>query len=338
MKKIILLYDCPLKKCDKLWVYEGLKKSGYKVKVIDAPFRISHLDQRGKAGVMLAVLVIMIQCIYAVSIAGRDDIIFCWLQKAGIYCNKFAGGKKKIISYNWLNPKVKKSTEKLYKDVLENPNCRIIVNSPENKTKNLTAFHAKNLDNVYVIPDVFDQNTIFREPVFRQEGRYCFMGGRANRDWKLFLNTAEKNPEVPFVGVAAASDWNREWKIPNNVKMYYDIPASQYYELMKNAYVGFYPLKEDRVSGLINIIKGAADGIPVLVTRMDATALYYSEDTQDLMFTMGDTVSAGGVLNNAFSWTEEMYIRKVQSQQRHIRERFSPDYAMEKIQGIMKSF
>ena len=30
-KRVILVYDCPFDKCDKLWVYHGLLEHGYEV-------------------------------------------------------------------------------------------------------------------------------------------------------------------------------------------------------------------------------------------------------------------------------------------------------------------
>ena len=41
MSKFVLLYDCPIKKCDKLWLYEGLKKYG-EVKLVETGIPITY--------------------------------------------------------------------------------------------------------------------------------------------------------------------------------------------------------------------------------------------------------------------------------------------------------
>lgn len=350
-KRVILVYDCPLDKCDKLWVYHGLLEHGYEVKVVDWPFAIGHLDQRGKIGVLLALLVIMVQSFWVALTSRPDDIIFCWLQKSGIYCNKFAGGKRKIISYNWLTPRPKKSTRKLYASALENSNVRIVINAIENREKNLTAYGARDVNNITYIPDVYEENAVFQEPRYEKsdfagdieqivksfDGKYCFMGGRANRDWQLFLQAAQKCPDILFVGVAAASDWDKSVVLPDNVMMRFDTTADEYYRLMSNAYLAVYPLKQERVSGLINILKGALEGIPVLITELPVTAMYYDEQDKDMLFPMGDCDAMCNRIRQVYAWKEEQYISKVTHMQEFIRQHFSPEMASCKIDEMIQS-
>lgn len=349
-KRILLIYDCPMKQCDKLWVYHGLLEHGYDVKVIDAPFAIGHLDQRGKLGVLLAVVVIMIQSLWAVLCSRPDDIIFCWLQKSGIYCNKFARGKRKILSYNWLTPRPKKSTKRLYAAALENPNMRIVINALENKEKNLCAYGAADRNTIVYIPDVYEEKADFKMPryhkehfpdtiqdaVTRYQGRYCFMGGRANRDWKLFLEAAQSCPDILFVGVAAASDWDKSIEVPTNVVMHFDTTAEAYYDLLSHAYLAIYPLKEERVSGLINIIKGALEGIPVLITDLPVTNMYYAKEDKDMLFPMGDCKAMCDAIHMLYNWSEEQYVAKVKHLQEHIQKEFSPEMASRRIHQIIE--
>lgn len=338
-RRVILVYDCPLKRCDKLWVYNGLKEAGYEVKVIDAPFPIGHLDQRGRVGVILALLVIIIQSLWAVIVSKPNDIIFCWLQKSGIYVNKFSRGKRRILSYNWLTPRPKKQTRKLYADALENPLFRAIVNSKENKEKNLQAYQAKDIDNIYYIPDVYDESIQFRVPVYKEEAdRYCFMGGRANRDWKLFLEAAKKCPDIQFVGVAAACDWNKDMKIPDNVDMKFDISAKEYYDLMRNAYLAVYPLEQERVSGLINILRGTMEGLPVLITDLSVTGMYYDMADKDMLFGMGNCDEMCNRIRTVYSWDESQYVNKIAHMQAYIKVHFSPEMAIEAINSIFSDF
>lgn len=351
-KRIILVYDCPFKRCDKRWVYHGLVEAGYEVKVVDWPFAIGHLDQRGKIGVVLAVLVIMLQSIWTILISKPDDIIFCWLQKSGIYCNRFARGRRKILSYNWLTPRPKKSTRKLYADSLENPRFQAIVNAIENKEKNLQAYQARDIGNIHYIPDVYEENARFEKAVYHKEklpesiesevlaygGRYCFMGGRANRDWELFLEAAKCCPDLLFVGVAAASEWNKDLEIPKNVIMKFDTPAKEYYELMRHAYLAVYALEQERVSGLINILRGAMEGIPVLITELPVTTMYYDEHDKDMLFKMSDCEDMCNAIKTVYAWNEEDYIEKVTHMQRYIEEHFSPKMAVKKIVDIISDF
>lgn len=350
-KRVILVYDCPFGKCDKLWVYHGLLEHGYEVKVVDWSFPISHLEQRGKVGNLLALGITILQSMWASVISKPDDVLFCWAQKAGIYCNLFSGKRRKIISYNWLTPKPKKSTRKLYVSALENPNVKIVINAIENKENNLSAYGAKDIDNFYYIPDVYEENAAFQSPQYIKQGfgtdvlqlveqyngRYCFMGGRANRDWQLFLQAAQKCPDILFVGVAASYDWDKSVLLPDNVIMKFDTTADEYYRLMSNAYLAIYPLKQERVSGLINILKGALEGIPVLITELPVTAMYYDGQDKDMLFPMGDCDAMCNRIRQVYAWSEEQYISKVTHMQEFIRQHFSPEMASNKIDEMIQS-
>lgn len=338
-RRIVLVYDCPFKSCDKLWAYYGLIEAGHEVKVIDWPFAIGHLDQRGRIGVILAVFVIILQSIWVVLNSRPDDIIFCWLQKSGIYVNKFSKGRRRILSYNWLTPRPKKRTRKLYADALENPLFKAVVNATENREKNLQAYHAKDIDNIYYIPDVYEENEEFQQAVYQKgQDRYCFMGGRANRDWELFLEAARRCPDIRFVGVAAACDWDKDVVIPSNVSMRFDTSAEEYYELMRQAYLAVYPLRQKRVSGLINILKGAMEGIPVLITELPVTTMYYDEDDKDMLFEMGNCDAMCDRIKSVYAWDEQQYVNKVTHMQKHIEEHFSPKMALERIDKIISEF
>lgn len=347
--KVYVIYDCPRDKCDKMWVANGLKDKGYDVKCIFLPFRISHLEQRGKIGKYLSILVIILQCLWALLLSEQNDILFCWLQRTGIYCNKFALGKRKIISYNWLTPTVKQCTRKIYADALENPRFQAVINAKENKEKNLHAYQAKDIGNITYIPDVFDTDAVWRRPDYKKlempeeirkktqefQNRYCFMGGRNNRDWSLFLKAARQCPEICFVGIAVASDWDKSDPIPDNVIMMFDTPPEVYYQWMQNAYLAVFPLTENKVSGLINIIKGTMEGIPVLITRLEVTSMYYDTKYHNLLFEKGDCDDMCSSIQRVYVMDEETYCNTVTGMQEFIRCSFSPQMAVEKIISLM---
>lgn len=348
-KCIYVVYDGPKNKCDKLWVIDGLTEQGYQVKPVWWPFRISHLDQRGRIGAYLAMIAVFIQCIWVVTISGENDIIFCWLQRSGIFLNKLAGKRRKIISFNWLTPEAKEKTRSLYANALSNPNFRAVVNAKENIQNNLKYYQVTDANHMCYIPDVFDQNCVWKIPQFckkdmseqitkateKYQSKYCFMGGRANRDWKLFLEAARLRSNYCFVGVAAASDFDKNTKIPQNVIMMYDISAEEYYEWMRNAYIGVFPLNENKVSGLINILKGTMEGIPVLVTRLDVTAMYYPDEYKNLLFEIGNVESVCQCIDRMYSLNEYDYIKTVTDIQKFVNNQFSPTMAINKIVGMI---
>lgn len=336
--KVTIIYDCPLRQCDKLWVKNELEARGYNVKTVAPCVKISHVEQKGKAGKILARLLTLWQCIKALCVSKSGEAVFCWSQWSGLLFNALPGSKKRfIISYNWLTPMSGNTTKSLYVNALQNKKLVAVVNSESTKGKLQEAYGVSDMERIACIPDVYDDSCEFLAPAYKSGERYCFTGGRANRDWKTFLEIAGKCPEIQFRGVAAESDWNRTLEIPENVKIYFDTSPEEYYQLMKGAYLTLYPLEKEVVSGLINIVKSAQLGKPVLITDMPVTRMYYPDSLQGYLPGFADADGFAGKVREIFGYSKEQYEREVLLLQQYIQENFSPIMAGKKIAACLRT-
>lgn len=334
--KVVLIYDCPEIKCSKLWVLHELRKQGYEVLPIYSKFTISYIEQRGQAGKILARVLVLWQAIKGINLSHKEDIVFCWNHFNALYFNLLTGSKRKIISYNWLTPTPRKKTLFLYQKALRNPNLAAVVNYEKNKQLLLQAYQVEDTHNIFYIPDVYDDSIVFAESDFIKENRYIFMGGRANRDWKLFLEIAKSTPDINYVGVAAKSDWKFSSSLPKNLKMFFDLDQEEYYKLMVDAYMAIYPLEEDKVSGLVNIVKAIQMGKLIAVSNLQVTSIYYPDHLKRLLITSKNSDEWKEVIEECFQYNCDTYRVVVKALQEHLKSNFSPSMAGEKLQYLLK--
>lgn len=334
-KKVIVLYDTTLKKCDKLWVADGLRSRGYKVKVLTCPCYIFQLENKGKPGKMLAKVLITFQCIHAILISKKEDTIFCWNHWTGLIMNMLIGDKRHIISYNWLTPQVNPKTRHVYKKALENPKLAAIINCKDNYERLINDYQAEDKKNIYYIPDVYDASVEFVSPRICTEKTYCFMGGVENRDWGLFFSIAKECPELDFVGVTSKSVTDNFDKLPDNVKMYYDLSAEAYYKIMEEAFLCICLLKEKRVSGLINVLKAAQYGKIMIITKTPVTQLYYPDEYEMLLIPDGSIEAVKERINLIYNFSAAQYVEAALKIQKYIQKEYSPDKALDSLQKII---
>ena len=337
--KIWIIYDCPRAKCSKEWIRDELEKRGYTTRPIYCKWEISHIEQRGEIGKLIARLLTLFTCIYTTILSRQNDLVICWSNIAGLYFNILpSNAKKNIISYNWLTPTPRRMTLFLYQKALRNKRLHAIVNEEGNKNRLLEQYQVEDVHNIHCIHDVYDSAQPFVEPLseVNRQNRYCFMGGRANRDWDMFLHIAEHCPDIRFVGIAASSDWNYNRSIPNNVEMYFDQPASQYYMLLEHAYITIYPLKDCRVAGLVNIVKSIQMGKLVLVTDIPATRMYYTSETEENLIQMCNLEQWVDRIYDVFSDKYTRYEEDVRVLQNNLKQVFSPQYAGEELHSIIR--
>ena len=78
---------------------------------------------------------------------------------------------------------------------------------------------------------------------------------------------------------------------------------------MRNSFLTICPLKENRVSGLINIIKSIQYGIPCIATNLDVTYIYYPENYKDeLLFKRNCKEELEERILKCFSFSKDNYI------------------------------
>lgn len=336
---IWIIYDCPIATCTKLWLRDGLISNGYDVKTIEYKKRISHIEQRGKVGKILARMITLGQCMKAIALSKNGDLIICWSQYAGLLINLVPGvSKRRIISFNWLTPNSHSSMKWLYAKALRNKQFTAVINAESTKGALAEAYGVQDCNTIF-IPDVFDDKLTFRPHEWsNQSERYVFMGGRAYRDWNMFFEMARRFPDIGFCGVAPSAGWDNLGDIPKNVTMHFDVSESEYYRLMEHAYITMLPLTENKVAGLINIARSIQYGVIPLTSDIEATRMYYPDKYSNMLVSIDAVDEFYQALLQVYDYSSEKYDEIISDMQRYLDEHFSPQTAIEELCKIIGAF
>lgn len=339
--KIHILFDCPNHHNDKIWLYHGFLEiyGGSGINLIDIGKNLSVIKRKGTLGRIEADYITVNQILRALRESAEGDVVICWGTLTGMIMNfmsRIFGFKRYIVAMNWLSPANHTYVGNLLrKYMITNPQCHIIVNAPDSIRRWENALQLKGYTNYHFIPDTYDTNIEFRAP-YRRESRYCFTGGENNRDWKLVMEVAECLPKVQFVCVAYKDDFMRQVdNIPSNVRVYFSLSASKYYEIMQNSNLVLLPLRSDKVAGLINITHAAQYGQLCAVTKTPATELYYSNENQ--MYLMKkDAKKWVQIISTVMGLSEQEYCAEARSFQDFIKHKFNPQKIVGKIDNVIR--
>ncbi|PWJ34851.1 hypothetical protein IE02_2388 [Fibrobacter succinogenes subsp. elongatus] len=333
--KVWILFDCPDESNDKKWLIEELYKlHGGNVYSVSIHKTLWKLFVENALQKIYAHLIVLWQCVRAMALSSKDDVFITWNPRNGLYLNamlRLLNRKNRLISMNWLSPAPNiLKRKKLIKWMFENPNARIIMNSPESVSDWNRCIGLKESD-VTVIPDVYDNDTVFHKRELWE--KYCFTGGFNNRDWNVVRNLALHFSAINFICVAHKEDFEKnieDKSLPSNMIVHYDIAPEKYYELMRQAFVVLLPFRDKRVAGLINILKSASYGIPCMITKTASTEQYY-EPNSPLLIGNGNWQIWKDSLKDLLEMEKESYEKLCADFSGYIQENFSPQIAAKRI-------
>ena len=279
-----------MKNCDKVWLYNGLKKYA-DVKIIPVfttktYFRISLIMPKIRFGEVLVYFLTFLRSIIAIFLSSKNDIIVTWSNTQGFMIESLCRRlriKRKIVSFMWI--RVPNKCIDMFKKSFENENFMPIVNNKNLETEFKEVFRLEKW-NGFFLPDVFDEMDGFKKPIYRSK-KYIFAGGFNNRDWDVLLKVVKETPNMDYIIVCDKNAIKDGVRLPN-LTIDEKIPIEKYHTLMSEAFVTICPLKENTTSGLINILKSAQFGIPCISTRLDVTAMYYSDSMGKLLYNRND--------------------------------------------------
>lgn len=326
--KVFILYDCPNETNDKKWLAEEIDRK-FDTTIIEPCGSMYHImrERYGKIKVLICALR---QCITTLFLSKSGDVIVCW---GGLTANLFnllsmcIGNKRNIISMNWLSPPVSKKMKILLKKTIKNPKCKVCVNCKSSIDKWILYLNAGIRDRFIFLPDVYDITQFFESPTVEHRNGTCFTGGMNNRDWEKLMCIARKLKNIKFVCVALKGDWEKQiQEIPDNVEVYFSLPVSEYYEKMRKATLILLPLKEDKSSGLINIIRSAQYGKICCVSDYEVTRQYYGKKSRE--FCLGKEIENWvKIIRNIYKMTNEEYDKRAKEFQEYIQYNFAPTSA-----------
>lgn len=341
MKCIYILFDCRLDDNDKSWLIEGLDIENYTVIASGMPVRLTDLIKEGPIGRLKSYYLQIKQAFHILYVSNKSDIIIVWYSVTGQIISILSSlfGHRNMVLMNFLTPTKRNGILGwVVKQTVSNPRNNILVNSIESE-KQYRDIYGLNTDKCarfHYFPDVYDNAEKFINPEDRIiENRYFFSGGMSNRDWKLLTKVAQRLPHFKFVCCALQNDFDSQVEIiPDNMEVYYNISSELYYKLMCDSYCVLLPLKNNSVSGLINILKAIQMGVPCYVSNIPGTKQYYSKNASHFL-----------LQNNVESWVEgvcaintlsaDKYVSVVKELQDYINKNFSPESALNRMKNIL---
>ncbi len=103
-----------------------------------------------------------------------------------------------------------------------------------------------------------------------------FCGGRNGRDWDLMAELAASMPDVSFTFVAPDSIAAKLTQCGSNVRLFSNIPETEFLDLMASSRLVCLPLCKQAPAGLIVMFQAAANHKPVITSDTVTTSSYFA--------------------------------------------------------------
>lgn len=142
---------------------------------------------------------------------------------------------------------------------------------------------------IAVLPDSYEWDGLPSGDLLAQirvEPQSVFCGG-CMRDFKTLLLVAKELPEYAFNVIASRKNWEEEWSVPANVKVYFNTTLDFFYSCLAQSAILYLPLNRDEANGLIVLTKAALLRKPILVTDTSCTRNYIENNQNGILLPMG---------------------------------------------------
>lgn len=328
-----VFYSVSIQYEDNTWLQTELEKYG-SVEVIgvaDFWYKLRNWQLSSSWGWLINIFVSTYQAVKLIYSTDKHDIVITRSHGVGLifmFIVNVLHLNRRLVSYNWIEMP-KKRYAYLAKIALSKKNFIPVVNDKRLLKLIKKKFNLKEMMGVY-IPDTYDIKDQFCCPCIKNR-KYVFSGGMNNRDWDTLLQVADMIPDMDFYIVTNKYLWSRKY-LPCNVKVYFDLPVEEYYQMLRESYLCIIPLKEDRVSGLINIIKAHQYGVPTITTNMGCTHIYYPQEVLDkCLYISGDVNSLIEKIKNVQEMSEVDYLNFSSNLQAYLKKKFAADILVKRL-------
>jgi glycosyltransferase involved in cell wall biosynthesis len=289
--KILILVDYKVANDTKFWMKIELLELGHEVK-LKGISDYNDRDRTSKAGKLKLWFKYFKLSVAGIRATGKGDVMVSWNFVVGaiaaFLCKIFAVNRR-IISLNmiahekdFLNSVLRKV---IYNLAFRNKNFWISVNDQQ-----LIGIYSKNFNfpekRIFVLHDTFYDH--YEQSDFNDEGNFVFSGGDAYRDWNSFIRCATEMPGLQFVGVARKKNFPPHRKLPDNLRMLFDIPQDEFNSHLKKSKIVFLPLNSIAPCGLIVMIRAALLSKPVIITDTPSTKNYIKNDVSGRLIKIND--------------------------------------------------
>ena len=259
--------------------------------------------------------------------ANRKSLVICWSIMTGMLSQFVIPKHVPVFSLYWLTPDKRPVNTFLKKRMLNRSTFFVFADSKGTKEEIIDYYSPKSINNIYVFPDTFNYLGEFRnlsedDVEARRRKRICFTGGRNNRDWNCFIQTARLCPDINFIGIGIDKDQLKE-TLPDNVTLYNKTNEDFYYSTMNDAYLVYLPLNDRRAAGAINIFRAAMNQQICLITDAPSTSIYFPLDNHIQLLPIQDAAYNASIIKQMFSLSDDDYIKKVNDVRNHLLASFS---------------
>jgi glycosyltransferase involved in cell wall biosynthesis len=117
-----------------------------------------------------------------------------------------------------------------------------------------------------------------------ETGSYICALGSQGRDYKTLFAAMKKLPNIKLI-LVASPDSIKDLVVPNNVKMYTNIPLSQAHNILTHSQFMVLPLRDSQVPcGHVTIVSGMFFKKAILVTNSQGVHDYITDEKTGLFF------------------------------------------------------
>ena len=201
----------------------------------------------------------------------KNDLIVCWYDFQAIICYWlcfFLCKKRKFVCINILlkdkDTLKNKLTAWLYKIALNSNDMIASVTSIEYGQHVANRLRLNKSFNL--VHDIYKKDYEVKKSCAKILKNSVFCGGRNGRDWIFILDVAKRMPDVLFNFVMPSNYSNMIKSCPNNINVLFDIPQSEFLEMLCSAEIVALPLDTEAPAGLIVMFQAAANMKYIITT------------------------------------------------------------------------